>query len=139
MFGLTKRQFLKKSKECLKETGLQILLIRELMDKEAKKSTNIHESHRKLDNIRRDIENTFSWYENLNPPSECVSLQREIANALIIFHEAVVAYSESLIAAENGRDEESRNKLKESQDELEKFRKIFLPLSKEVDLYLRKK
>lgn len=139
MFDLTKRQSLKKSKECLKETGLQILLIRELMDKEAKESTGIHETHRKLDDIRRDIENTFSRYEKLNPPSECVPLKREISNALIIFHEAVVAYSESLIAAENGRDDESRNKLKESRDGLEKFRKIFLPLSREVDLYLRKK
>ena len=139
MLGLTKRQFLKRSKECLKEIGVQILLLRELMDQEAKKRIDRRDAQRKLDNIRRDIENTFSRYEKLNPPSKCFPLKQKIIQTLIIFHAAIVFYSESLITAEEGSDEESRNKLKESADQLQKFRENFLPLCKEVDLNLRKK
>lgn len=139
MFGLTKRQFLKRSKEALKETGIQILLFRELIDQEAKKRIKHQDARRKLDNIRRNVEDTFSRYEKLNPPSKCLPLQHRIMSTLIIFHESVVAYSEYLIAAEEGPDEESKNKLKESSERLQKFREGFLPLSKEVDSHLRKK
>lgn len=139
MLGLTKRQFLKRSKEALKETGIQILIFRELVDQEAKKKINKEDARRKLDNIRRDVENTFSLFEKLNPPSNCLSLQRRILSTLIIFHESVVSYSDYLIADEEGSDEESRNKLKESREQLQEFRENFLSLSREVDLNLRKK
>lgn len=139
MFGLTKRQFLKRSKECLKETGAQILLFRALLDKEFKDGIDSHEAHRQLDNIRKDIETTFSWYEKLNAPSKCISLQQKILNAIIIFHDCVIINSESLVATRIGRHGESQIKFKHSKQELEKFREIFLPLIKEVDLYLQKK
>ena len=139
MFGLTKRQFLKKSKKCLRETGIQILLLRELMDKEAQESLSPRDAYRNLDNIRRDIENTFTWYEKLNPPAKCLHLQQKIMNSLIVFHEAAVKNSESLIALENGLEEESKYKLIDSREELQKFQETFQPLIKEVDLYLQRK
>ncbi len=136
---MTKRQFLKKSKSCLKETGTEILLLRELMDKESQESVSVLEAHRKLDNIRREIEKTFSRYEKLNPPSRCVPLHQRILHNLIALHEAVVINSESLTAAKEGSKEKSREKLKESRDQLDKFRESFLPLTREVDLNLGKK
>lgn len=139
MFGLTKRQFLKKSKKCLRETGIQILLLRELMDKEAQESLSPLDAHRNLDNIRRNIEDTFNWYEKLNPPTKCLPLQQKIMNSLIVFHEAAVKNSESLIALENGLEEEFKNKLRDSKEELQKFLETFQPLIKEVDLYLLRK
>jgi len=139
MFGLTKRQFLKRSKECLKEIGIQILLFRALLDKESKEGIYNHEAHRQLDNIRKDIETTFSWYEKLNPPSKCISLQQKILNAMIIFHDCVIINSESLVASRIGKHGESYIKFKQSKQELEKFKEIFLPLSREVDRYLQKK
>jgi hypothetical protein len=139
MFGMTKKQFLKKSKSCLKDTGPQILLIRELMDKESHGRISVLEASRKLDNIRRDIEKIFSQYEKLNPPSKCASLHRKILHTLIELQEAVVINSESLNAAENGLDEKSRDKIKESRDQLDKFREEFLPLTREVDFNLQRK
>jgi hypothetical protein len=139
MFGMTKKQFLKKSKNCLKETGPEILLFRELLDKETHKTISTHDASRKLDNIRREIEKTFATYEKLNPPSKCASLHRKILHNLFALHEAVVTNSESLNAAREGQEEKSIEKLEESRDKLQKFREDFLPLSKEVDLNLQKK
>jgi hypothetical protein len=139
MFGMTKKQFLKKSKKCLQDTGVEILLVRELMDKETQKTISISAASRKLDDIRRDIEKIFSQYEKLSPPSKCVPLHRKILQNLFALHEAVVVNSESLNAAREGEEEKSQEKLEESRDKLKKFREDFRPLSREIDLYLQKK
>jgi hypothetical protein len=138
MFGLTKRQFLKKSKKNLQQTGVQILSLRVLMNKESKGQLSLREAQRSLDTLRNQVENSFSTYEKLNPPSECLTLQQQIFNALIIFHSSLVSYSESLNNSEKGLTNEADLKLNESAQKLKKYQEIALSLSKEIDSYLKK-
>lgn len=133
MFGLTKRQFLKKSKNALQETGIQILSFRGLINQEVKGEISLLEAQRSLDHLRNDAENTFSWYVKLNPPSKCLGLQQRIINALIIFYESLVAYSESLQASEDHQEEKSKLLLVKSSEELNKYKELSLSLSREVD------
>lgn len=133
MFGLTKRQFLKKSKNALQETGVQILSFRGLINQEVKGEISLLEAQRSLDHLRNEVENTFSRYEKLNPPSKCFGLQQRIINALIIFYESLVAYSESLQAREDNQEEKSKLLLVKSSEELNKYKELSLSLSREVD------
>ncbi|MCE5213331.1 MAG: hypothetical protein LLF83_01240 [Methanobacterium sp.] len=137
MFGLTKRQFLKKSKIALQQTGVQLLSLRGLMNQKSKGEISLREAQRNLDTLRKHVENTFSIYEKLNPPSKCLPLQQKIFNALIIFHSSLVSYSESLNAAERGLPDEADLKLK-SAKELNKYQELTLSLSREIDSYLKK-
>lgn len=139
MFGLTKRQFLKKSKEALKETGLQVLALRGLMNKEVKGKISLLEAQRGLDSLRNKVEDTFTSYQKLNPPSKCATLKQEVIHVLILFHESMVSYSESLQSKEDGKLEESANLLNQSQEKLIEYKELSLPVSKEVDSHLRKK
>lgn len=139
MFGLTRRQFLKKSKKALQETGVQILTMRSLKNQEVKGSTNLLDAQRSLDNLRKEVEETFSRYTKLNPPSKCLDLQHRIVQGLILFHESLVIYSESLMAKKDGLDEKFQELLKKSNEELEKYKELFLSLSREVDSELRRK
>ncbi len=136
MFGLTKRQFLKKSKKTLQETGVQILSYRRLMNQEDKGEINLLEAQRSLDHLRNEVEDTFSRFEKLNPPSECLGLKQMIIKALIIFHESLVTYSESLLASESDLKEKLQ---KRSDEELLKYKELSLSLSREVDAGLQKK
>ncbi|HEY0196039.1 MAG TPA: hypothetical protein VGC02_00555 [Methanobacterium sp.] len=139
MFGLTNRQFLKKSKKTLQETGAQILSFKGLMNQEAKDQITLLQAQKSLDRLRNEVENTFSRYEKLNPPSKCLQLQQRIMKGLIIFYESLVAYSESLLAKEDGLEEKSQKLLKKSGEELYKYRELSLSLSREVDSNLWKK
>ncbi len=138
MFGLTKRQFLKRSKEALQETGVQVLSLRGLMNQEAKGEIDLLEAQRSLDALRKTAEDTFSRYQKLNPPSKCFSLQQNIINTLIIFYESLVAYSESLLAKEEDSEEKSLNLLRKSNEELYKYKEVSATLSREVDSNLQK-
>ncbi len=139
MFGMTKRQFLKRSKKCLRETGGLLLLIRGIMDKEIHGKIDNQEALKQMDNIRKNIESIFEGFEKNKPPSKCTSLKQRILHLLINLNEAVIANYESLMAAKNGDEEKSREKLKESRDILENFRKDFHIIVAEVDTLLLKK
>jgi hypothetical protein len=138
MFGMTKKQFLKKSKNCLKDTGIQLLLIRELFNKEFTGKLDFDDSYHKLDKIMKNMETIFFKYEGLNPPSKCKSLQRDILNSLIILQEGLVTNSEYITLSKDGFTEEGHEKFKKCIDELENFRDKFRELSQKVDLYQRR-
>ncbi|WP_321423001.1 hypothetical protein [uncultured Methanobacterium sp.] len=137
MFGMTKKQFLKKSKNCLKESGIQLLLIREIFNSEIKGEINFDETNNKVDKIRKNLEDIFFKYESLKPPSKCKSLQLEIMKTLIILQDVLVLNSEYIILSKDGSKMEGQEKFEKSIDELENFRNKFRKLSQKVDLYLR--
>jgi len=139
MFGMTKRQFLKRSKKCLNELCDSLLLFRQILDEEIQGKISNREASTKLDVIRKNLETTFSEFEKLSPPSECFSLYHRILNALIKLHEAVIINLESLNAAKEGFEEESQEKLTESIGDLEEFREDFNGLVKEVRVFLAEK
>jgi hypothetical protein len=138
MFGMTKKQFLKKSKNCLKDTGIQLLLIRELFNKERTGKLDFEGAYHKLDKNRKNMEKIFFKYEGLKPPSKCTPLQREILNALIIFQDVLVTNYEYINLSKEGFTEEGQEKFKKSFDNLENFRNKFRELSQKVDLYQRR-
>lgn len=139
MFEMTKRQFLKRSAKCMDKTGGLLLLLKEIINKEVQGKISDQEASKKLDIIRREIESIFSEFEKLNPPSKCFPLKRRILKALINLQEIVVTDSESLFAAREGLKEKSQEKLKESMDHLEEFRKDFHSLTEEVNVRLTEK
>ncbi len=139
MFGLTKRQFLKRSKEALQETGVHILSLRRLMSQEVKGQISLLEAQRGLDSLRSNVEDTFSRYEKLNPPSKCLQLKQRIIKGLILFNESLVAYYESLMAREADLEGKYQELLEKSNEELDKYKELSLSLSREVDSKLRKK
>ena len=139
MFGMTKRQFLKRSKKALQETGVQILSLRGLMNQETSADISIIEAHRRLDVLRREVENTFSSYEKLISPSECFHLHQEIIHGLILFFESIVTYSEYLYAKESNLEKEFPDLLRKSNKNLKEYQELSIKLSKEVDSKLNKK
>ena len=133
MFGLTKKQFLKRSKSCVDETGNQALLIRELIDHEIDGSIPDEEAYKQIKLIVQGVEEAFFRYEALDPPSNCVSLHLKLLHSLITLQDAVAANYDFISSSINGEKVESANKLEESQLLLEKFRKEFRPITNEVD------
>ncbi len=138
MFGATKRQLLKRSKKALKETGQQILSLRQLMNQEAHGDISTIDAHRRLDVLRRDVEDTFSTYEKANPPSECFQLYHEILNGLILFYESIVTYSEYLQAKEGYLEKEFPDLFRKTNENLQTYQEISLRLSRVVDSKLNK-
>ncbi|BDZ70103.1 hypothetical protein [Methanobacterium petrolearium] len=67
MFGMSKKQFLKKSKNYLKDLGIELLLIRELYTQETKENIDLEEAYHKLEKVRKQLENMFFKFERLNP------------------------------------------------------------------------
>jgi len=139
MFGLTKKQFLKRSAICLDETGSQVLLIRELIDHETDGNMDIKEAYKKINIIIKGVESVFFKYEDLSPPSKCVSVHLKILNCLIALQGVVSVNYDFVTASIEGNEELAAEKLLESKVLLEKFRKDFRPLTMEVDSYLTKK
>lgn len=137
MFGMTKKQFLKKSKNCLNESGIQLLLIREILNKESKSQISFDEANKRVNDLRKNLEKIFFTYEKLNPPSKCKSLQLEMLKTLIILQDVLVLNSEYISLSKDGFTLEGQEKLEKSIDELENFRNNFRRLSQKVDLYLR--
>lgn len=133
MFGLTKKQFLKRSKSCVDETGNQALLIRELIDHEKDGSIPDEEAYKQIKLIVQGVEAAFFRYETLDPPSNCVSLHLKILHCLITLQDAVAANYEYITSSINDEKVEAANKLEESQNLLENFRKEFRPITNEVD------
>jgi len=134
---MTKKQFLKKSKKCLKDTGIQLLLIREVFNREGEDQIDFDETYRKLDKIRENLETIFFQYEGLKPPSKCKPLQIKILKTLIILQDALVANLEYLILLKKDSPEEAGVERVKSLEKLEVFRGKYRWLSQKVDLYLR--
>lgn len=132
MFGMTKIQFLKRSAKCMDETGGLLLLLKEVIDKEFQGKISESNASKKLDIIRKEIESLFEKFEKLSPPSKCNPLKQKILNILINMHEIVLINSESLSTAK----EQSQDKLNESKEKLERFRKDFHDLTKRVNILL---
>lgn len=132
MFGMTKMQFLRRSAKCMDETGGLLLLLKEVIDKEFQGKISKSEASKKLDIIRKEIELLFEEFEKLSPPSKCNSLKQKILNILINMHEIVITNSEALSVAK----EHSQDKLNESREQLEMFRKEFHDLTKRVNILL---
>ncbi|MGB9937745.1 MAG: hypothetical protein ACPK7O_08475 [Methanobacterium sp.] len=132
MFGMTKKQFLKRSKKVLNQTGGLILLIREIIDKETSGNISNHEAFTRVDNIRKELESIFFQFEKRKPPSKCNRLHLRILRSLTDFQEVVTLNSEYLTAVKNGREEAIDN-LKELMDALEEFRKEFHVICDEVN------
>jgi hypothetical protein len=137
MFGMTKKQFLKKSKKTLKEIGIELLIIREITTQEKYNSVDLEKTYLKMEKIRKNLENIFFKYEKLNPPSKCKNLQINLLKTIIILQEAVVAIIEHLNLLKDGSNEQSKEKLIKSKEKLDKFRENYGNLSREVDLYLK--
>jgi len=121
------------------ETGGLLLLLKEIIDKESQAKISNQEASKRIDNIRKEIESLFYEFEKLNPPSKCNSLKQKTLNVLINLQEIVVTDSEFLSAAREGLDKQSQNKLRESIDQLEKFRKDFYDVTKRVNVLLMEK
>lgn len=138
MVGLTKKQFLKRSKRCVDETGNLTLLIRELINYEINGSIPDEEAYKQIKLIIQGVEGTFFRYEALDPPSKCVSLHLKLLHSLITLQDAVAANYDFINSSTNGEKLEAANKLEESQLLLEKFRKEFRPITTEVDRQLNK-
>ncbi len=136
MFGMTKKQFLKKSKNCLKETGIELLLIREVFNQEIKGTVDSEESYKKLEQTRKNLEEIFFKYESLKPPAKCRPLQLNLMQTIITLQESVVINLEYLMALKNGLSESDKYKLEKSGEKLDEFRKVFRTQSQKVDLYL---
>jgi hypothetical protein len=139
MFGMTKKQFLKKSKSCLKDTGIELLLIRELFNQEIKGNVESDEAYHKLEKIRKNLEKIFFNYESLNPPSKCKSLQIKLMHTIITLQDVVVINLEYLLSFNENSSNLNEAKLKNSLEKLEEFREEFITQSQKVDLYLKQR
>jgi hypothetical protein len=139
MLGMTKRQFLKRSKKSLNETGTLLLLLKDTMNKINQEKISNEEASKQINNIRIEVESIFSQFEKNDPPSRCTPLKGRILHVLIILHESVIATLESLTAARKENEEKSRNKWNESNHILEEFSKDFHPICDDVNSFLVKK
>jgi hypothetical protein len=137
MLGLTKKQFLKRSKECLEETGNHALLIRGIIIHETDGNIKDNEAYNQIKLIIKGIESTFFRYEQLNPPSRCVSIHLKILNCLIVLQESAAANYDYINALIDGQI--ATEKLEESRILLGKFRKEFRPLTTEIEELLNHK
>ena len=138
MLGLTKKQFLKRSKTCLDETGNHALLIRELIDHERNKSIPYEEAYKQIKLVIEGVEAIFFRYEALDPPSKCVSLHLKLLHSLITLQDATAANYDFITASLKDDTVEAAKKLEETQLILEKFRTEFRPITTEVDVLLSK-
>jgi phosphate uptake regulator len=109
------------------------------MDKETSGNISIGEASKQMDNIRKNIESIFFEFEKRKPPSKYVAMNVRILRALVRLQEAVNINSEYLSAAKDGLEEKSKDKLKESQELLEEFRKEFHSIVNEVNTLLLEK
>lgn len=139
MFGMTKKQFLKRSKKALNQTGGILLLVREIMAQEKGGRIDNIQALNRIDDIRKEIESIFFVYEKRNPPSKCRKLHQKILRSLTDFQEAVTLNSEYLNALKNGNEDEAKVKIEQSMETLEEFRKEFHLISEEINRLLLEK
>ncbi|MEN6330149.1 MAG: hypothetical protein ABFC91_07650 [Methanobacteriaceae archaeon] len=132
MFGMTRKQFQKKSSQALRDISPSLLLLMEITVKEQKRTITTEEARVKLDLIRKDVEKVFFEYEGINPPSRYVSLHLKIMQLLTHLQEVVNSNQEYLSLLSTGQ--EASQQLNESQKLLEKFREEFHRTRQEIEL-----
>ena len=138
MFGMTKKQFLKRSSKTLDETGNHALLISGLISKEKNDLIDNNDAYKQAKLIIDGISSTFFDYENINPPSNCNSLHLKILHTLIILQDVASANYDFINRSREDKSIIAQEKLKESENLLDKFRNEFRPLTTEVDSHLIK-
>lgn len=132
MFGLTKRQFIKRSKECLDAEGIHSLTINELIEGELSGKIDTQESYQRIRAVMKDLDSIFQRYEKLNPPSSCISTKLKILNSFVLLQESASALYDHITEELNNKNLEDKDKLNESKLLLNKFRTIFRPLTNEI-------
>jgi hypothetical protein len=138
MFGMTKKQFLKRSSKTLDETGNHALLIRGLIGQEKDGTIDNNNAYKQTKLLIEGIASTFFDYENISPPSNCNSLYLKILHSLIILQDVTSANYDFITLSREDKSLKAQEKLEESQNLLEKFRIEFRPLTGEVDNHLNK-
>jgi hypothetical protein len=138
MFGMTKKQFLKRSSTTLDKVGNHSILIRRLIGQEKEGTINNDNAYKETRLIIDGIASIFFDYENINPPSNCNSLHMKILHSLIILQEVASANYDFIIQSKEGKSVSAHEKLEEADDLLMKFRNEFRPITSEVDSHLNK-
>jgi hypothetical protein len=138
MFGMTKKQLLKRSSKTLDEAGNQLILIRRLIGQEKDGIIDNDNAYKETRLIIDGITSIFFEYENINPPSNCNSLHMRILHSLIILQEVASTNYDFITLSREGKSAGAREKLEEAENLLVKFRKEFRPLTSEVDSLLNK-
>ena len=138
MFGMTRKQFLKRSSKTLDETGNHALLIRGLIGQEKDGSIDNDDAYTQTRLIIDGISSTFFDYENINHPSNCNYLHLKILRTLIILQDVASANYDFITRSREDKSIIAQEKLKESENLLDKFRNEFRPLTTEVDSHLIK-
>ncbi len=129
MFGMTRKQFKKKSSQALKDIGPSILLLMELTRKEQKGTITLEEAKNRLELIRQDIEVVFFKYEKIKPPSTYQSLYLKVLQLLTRLQEVVTCNQEYLTLEGYGALEQ----LDESLKLLDDFREEFHSIRREIE------
>lgn len=138
MFGMTRKQFLKRSSKTLDKAGNHAILIRRLIGQEKDGIIDNDKAYKETRLIIDGIASIFFDYENINPPSNCNSLHMKILHSLIILQEVASANYDFITKTREGNSVNAREKLEESENLLIKFRNEFRPITSEVDSYLNK-
>ncbi|GAB4318136.1 MAG: hypothetical protein Kow0019_19560 [Methanobacteriaceae archaeon] len=138
IFGMTRRQFLKKSRKTLQKTSENLLALMQIMEKEQNQTIKYETAYWKLDVLREDIESIFFEYENLKPPRNCDKLHLKIMDLLVKFQEVIVTNQEFLGLAEKSSPQ-SKQKYRESEKKLEEFRIDFRLITEIVKTSLKRK
>ena len=133
MFGMTKKQFLKRSSKTLDETGNHALQIRGLIGQEKDGTIDNNNAYKQTKLLIEGITSTFFDYENISPPSNCNSLHQRILHCIIILQDVASANYDFISLSREDESLNAREKLEESQETLEKFRNDFRPLTVELD------
>jgi hypothetical protein len=135
MLGMTRKQFLKRSKECLDAQGIHVLNISELINLEISDKINEKEAYTRIRAIMKDLDSIFARYQSFNPPSDCIKTKSKILNSIILLQETATAFYEYVSAKINKKYKDS-SKLEESNFLLNKFRESFKPLNNSINTIL---
>ncbi|UTB32065.1 MAG: hypothetical protein NKF70_11250 [Methanobacterium sp. ERen5] len=135
MLGMTKKQFLKRSKECLDAQGIHVLNISELIDLELSGKINERDSYERIRAIMKDIDSIFTCYERLNPPSDCYDTKSKILTSIILLQETAAAFYEYILKIIKYKTKDS-SKLEKVYLLLNKFREAFKPLNNSFNTLL---
>ncbi len=132
MFGMTKKQFLKKSSKCLDETGRYALLMRGLIIQEKDGTIDNESAYRQVKSMIEGIESTFFSYEKINPPTQCNSLHQRILHSIIMLQDSISS-NYDYINMLRDKSTAAQEKFVESQNKLDEFRDYFRLLTSEID------
>ena len=135
MFGMTRKQFLKRSKECLDAQGIHLLNMSQLINLELSGQMNEKDSYTRIRAIMKDLDSIFERYQKLNPPSDCVNTKSRILNSLILLQETATAFYEYVSGVIKNNYKDS-SKLEEANFLLNKFRETFKPLNNSINTTL---